>query len=362
MPSLAYATSGKFQWQDRLRFARFSRSEYYEAEMDCANGQQTLDVKVEKGLAAPYLVGATSSTTPYIYQRKQSHIKRDHADICILHYLISGSMRTSHYGIRAEVSAGQFIIFRSNSPYVLEYEPGAPGERAMFYASLPPDFVLRHFAGRSIFGRAIVPPADHRSIGGELFSLIFENGAHLAPDVANSLLSALIKDVARIPVSSDTAEPQVTTLQDYRLEKIRSYLALHFTNPDLTTAMVAEACQISPRYLSYLLASAGTSFSRIVWQLRMEKARRWLESSWLQDVTIGSFAFQAGFKSPSHFIHAFRKNFGCTPGEYRRRHIASGAAGRNEAPDDTMDLEMALSAMKRGQSPEAEPSGTEEQA
>lgn len=346
MPSLAYATSGKFKLQDRLRFARFSRSEYYEAEMECANGHEALEVRVEKGLNAPYLVGATSSTTPYVYQRKQVHIKRDHADICILHYIVSGSMRTSHYGIRSEVSAGQFIIFRSNSPYALEYEPGAPGERAMLYASLPPDFVLRHFAGRPIFGHAIVPSADHPSIGGKLFSFIFENGGQLAPDVANSLLSALIKDIAQIPVSPEIAGARATTLQDYRLEKIRSYLALHFTNPDLTTAMVADACKISPRYLSYLLAGAGTSFSRIVWQLRMEKARRWLESSWLQDVTIASFAFQAGFKSPSHFIHAFKKHFACTPGEYRKRHIETGAPLNEEAPDDALDLELALSAMK----------------
>lgn len=349
MASVAYSTSGKFEWKDRQRFERFSRSEYYEAEMDCANGQETLNLQVEKGLKAPFLVAATSSTSPYSYQRKQAHIERDHADICILHYVVSGSMRTLHYGIRSVVSAGQFIIFRSNSPYTLDYEPGASGARAMIYASLPPDFVLRHFAGKSIFGRTIAPSAEYPSIGGELFSLIFENSEHMAPEVANSLLSALIKDVARIPISPDLVEPRVTTLQDYRLEKIRSYLALHFTNPDLTAAMVAGACQISPRYLSYLLAGTGTSFSKIVWQLRMEKARRWLESSWLQDVAINSFAFQVGFKSPSHFIHAFKKSFGLTPGAYRKRHIASGVNDHNEMPDDMLDLEMALSAMKDGQ-------------
>lgn len=348
MVALGYSTNGKFEWKDRQRFAQFSRSEYYEAEMDSLNEQGTVDLKVEKGLNAPFLVAATSSMTPYRYRRKQEHIERDHADICVLHYIVSGSMRTLHYGIRSLVSAGQFIIFRSNSPYELEYEPEKSGGLSMFYASLPPDFVLRHFSGRPIFGRTISPSEDRPSIGGALFSLIFENSDHMAPEVAHVLLSALIKDVALIPLSPDIVGPRVATLQDYRLEKIRSYLTLHFTNPDLTAVMVAEACQISPRYLSYLLAGIGTSFSKIVGQLRMEKARLWLESPWLSGVAINSFAFQVGFKSPSHFIHAFRKCFGVTPGAYRKRHIADRADEGNAVPDDALDLEVALGAIKRG--------------
>lgn len=345
MANLVFATSGKFQWKDRLRFARFSRSEYYEAEIDYANDQKTLELKIEKGLNAPFLVAATSTTTPYTYQRKQAHINRDSADICILHYIISGSMRTVHYGIRSVVSAGQFVIFRSNSPYTLEYEPGESGERAMFYASLPPDFVLKHFAGRPIFGRTIAPPSDRPGIGGALFSLIFDNSAHIVPEVASSLLTALVKDLAQVQIASDNIQPHVTTMQDFRLEKIRAYLALHFTNPDLTASMVAEACQISPRYLSYLLAGAKTSYSKMVCHLRMEQARLWLESPLLQHVPINGFAFQTGFKSPSHFIHAFKKAFGLTPGTYRKRCIASGKTIEHGMPDDTLGLEMALSAI-----------------
>lgn len=339
MESLAYSTSGKFEWIDRQRFARFSRSEYYEAELDCATGQDALDIRVEKGLDAPFFIAATSSKTAFCYQRKLVHIKRDHADICILHYVNSGSLRSLHYGIRSVVLPGQFIIFRSNAPYSLEYEPDESGERAMFYASLPPDFVLRHFSGKPIFGHTLAPPSGRSSIGGELFSLLFERSSDMAPEVANALLSALIKDVARLPLSPDLVEPRETTLREHRLEKIRSYLSLHFTNPDLSAGMLADACKISPRYLSYLLAGADTSFSKLVGQMRMEKARHWLESPWLQDVAINSFAFQVGFKSPSHFIHAFKKCFGLTPGAYRKQHAAIGTDGQDAmVKKDQIDL------------------------
>lgn len=341
MPSLAFATTGKYQWQDRLRFARFSRSEYYEAELDCGVGRDTLDLRIESGLAGPYFVGGTTAGTPYLYRRNQAHIERDHADICILHYLVNGTMRTLHNGVRARIEPGQYVILRSNSPYVLEYEPGSPAERAMYYASLPPDLVLRHFSGRSIFGHVLAPTDDHRGMADRLFSFIFDNGERIAPEVGGSLLSALLKDVARIPLPAEIAQPRSTSVPQFHLDRIRSYLALHFTNPDLTATMAAQACNISPRYLSHVLARTGTSFSTIIWQMRMGKARQWLESAWLEDVSVASFAFQAGYKSSSHFIHAFKKHSGCTPGEYRRRHRASHCG--NEMQDDTLDFDMALS-------------------
>ncbi len=87
--------------------------------------------------------------------------------------------------------------------------------------------------------------------------------------------------------------------------------------------MVAEASEISPRYLSFLLKQNGTPFSELIWEKRMEIASRWLSSSSPGDISIAQIAFQVGFKSPAHFSRMFKRVFskgparvsGCLSGE-----------------------------------------------
>jgi len=85
----------------------------------------------------------------------------------------------------------------------------------------------------------------------------------------------------------------------------------------LSTIMVANACGISPRYLSYLLKQNGTTFSALVWDQRMDVASRWLSSSKARDISMAEIAFRVGFKSPAHFSRMFKRVFNKGPREYR---------------------------------------------
>ena len=48
--------------------------------------------------------------------------------------------------------------------------------------------------------------------------------------------------------------------------------------------------------------------------LRLDQARELLERG---DKTIGEISHLLGYSQPSHFIHAFKKKFGCTPANFR---------------------------------------------
>ena len=95
------------------------------------------------------------------------------------------------------------------------------------------------------------------------------------------------------------------------------FIEVHLSDPQLSTAMVAKGCGIRPRYLSFLLRLKGTSFSELVWEQRLEKAKYWLSASDPRDISISEIAYGVGFKSPAHFSRMFKRVFKVNPREFR---------------------------------------------
>lgn len=62
----------------------------------------------------------------------------------------------------------------------------------------------------------------------------------------------------------------------------------------------------------------GTSPARFVERLRLDEARRLLETT---DATIDDVASRCGFERAEVFRRAFRRAFATSPGEYRERFV-----------------------------------------
>ncbi|WP_201490404.1 helix-turn-helix domain-containing protein, partial [Escherichia coli] len=61
------------------------------------------------------------------------------------------------------------------------------------------------------------------------------------------------------------------------------------------------------------LKGENTSYSRVVLECRMQKARELLN---LQRLSVKQTAGLCGYRSVSYFIAVFRRYYGCTPCEY----------------------------------------------
>lgn len=86
---------------------------------------------------------------------------------------------------------------------------------------------------------------------------------------------------------------------------------------DLDPAKVAAAVGLSRRYVHMLFASAGTTFSRELYDCRLQRARRLLCNKRFDGLGIAEIAWNCGFSEPSHFTRRFRDRFGSTPSAYR---------------------------------------------
>ncbi len=99
-------------------------------------------------------------------------------------------------------------------------------------------------------------------------------------------------------------------------QKILGYLTDHYREK-ITLTQVAgaaaytegECCRIFKRF-------TGETIFNYLRELRLEQSIQLLTTT---DKSISEIAYGCGFQSPSYYIEAFGRQFGCTPGEYRKR-------------------------------------------
>jgi transcriptional regulator GlxA family with amidase domain len=103
----------------------------------------------------------------------------------------------------------------------------------------------------------------------------------------------------------------------------------------LTLAMLARALAVSPRQLERAYDEIGlTTFAAHLRAVRLRNAAELLAH---QPLTVTDVARLVGYRQPSHFVKAFRRRYGTTPGAFRDRAWAlecsrSLVPGPNELP------------------------------
>jgi AraC-like DNA-binding protein len=87
---------------------------------------------------------------------------------------------------------------------------------------------------------------------------------------------------------------------------------------ELTEKQIGRRLGWSERTLRRKLADEGTSFRRVLDEVRRELAQSWLSRS---EMAIGEVAFLLGFSESSNFHRAFKRWTGRTPDEFRRSQL-----------------------------------------
>jgi AraC-like DNA-binding protein len=107
-------------------------------------------------------------------------------------------------------------------------------------------------------------------------------------------------------------------LSDYDIEclhEVKDLVAKNFENP-LSIMQLAKKAGINDFKLKkgfkYLF---GTTVFDYLQSIRMEKAKKLLLET---ELTIEQIAYTIGYEFPNNFTPAFKKQFGCTPADFRR--------------------------------------------
>jgi AraC family transcriptional activator of tynA and feaB len=290
--------------------------EYYLGDYQIEAGS-VIDVRADRKAVGSCSIIRLRSRTRLSFRRSWSHIREDATDVAVLWFVKRGTLRISHQNGQSIAEAGDFALTRSMTPFYIECQTDGESLHEVLHVIVPAH-VFRRFVPHEIkAGFTLSGTRREFGIAERILLEVFDDGGELRDGVEQLLLDSALAVVADAIKESASVAPVRQSLPDIRLQDALRYIDVHLSDPGLTIAMVADANEISPRYLSFLLKQNGTPFSELIWDKRMDIASRWLASTRPGDISIAQVAFKVGFKSPAHFSRMFKRVFKKGPREFR---------------------------------------------
>ena len=133
-------------------------------------------------------------------------------------------------------------------------------------------------------------------------------GVGIDEDIISSSIEALCVAVNKLEHIRETEQ-----CRDERLNDIMNYIQENYLT--VTLDELAEKMHLSKPYLSkYIKEKSDKTFSEIVKNVRMKKARTLLKNT---SMTVESIADSVGYQNVEHFNRLFKKKYDVTPVQYR---------------------------------------------
>ncbi len=266
------------------------------------------------------------SSSPCVVVRKADPHPTDASDSILLQVVLSGEIHIEQGGNAALLKPGDSALYSADRPAAFTI----PTHHELAVVKIPRRALLTEGDLSAVTGRNL-SEASH--IAPILYSFV-TNITQNAARISNHQIERLIANLAGlIDTAIETLSPHTVPLPvDSRLatlDRVKAYILYNLRRHDLSPEKVAEATQLSSRYLNRLLEADGTSLSRFIWQQRLERAAEDLASAEYRKWSIANVAYNCGFRNISHFSTAFRERFQKTPRAFREE---SGARHKVSPP------------------------------
>ncbi|MFC3996271.1 helix-turn-helix domain-containing protein [Nocardiopsis sediminis] len=231
-------------------------------------------------------------------------------DRVLIHVLRRGAWRFSGPRDDGEITvpAGRFIARHNGPPAQFEVEPHTKATVLILPAS-----VLRPMAGdRPTVGAAVSTEMRvlmaHAGMVAESVNDFTPAGAQAARDA----LIELVKGVLRQEV--DDKEPRLATAL---AQAAKDVVDGRLDDPDLSPSSLARELNISIRTLHRAFSAAEESVGAYIRRRRLEQARLQLAAPFDRP-SVSELAARWHFADSSHFIRAFKRQYGQTPARFAR--------------------------------------------
>lgn len=127
-----------------------------------------------------------------------------------------------------------------------------------------------------------------------------------------------VEDYVKKIVESMCQEQEEKT-HHYIVAELLDYIEKNYQNNISLSELAEHKYFMNSSYLSRLFKNeVGQTFSKYLMEFRLRKAANLLENELLK---INDVAMLVGYNDVSHFIQYFKKIYGCTPEEYRRKKL-----------------------------------------
>lgn len=208
------------------------------------------------------------------------------------------------------VEPGQFTVVDTTEPYWFDFD----GPWRMLSYRLPHELLD---ARPGLLAPHLARNRDATGAGGvvtALLAALWDVDDTTPPGARADLELALASAVSAALAGSPA--PQEPLREVLRAEVLR-YVRARLGDRSLSVASVCRRFAVAPRTLHAAFAGSGATFAATVRTLRLERCAALLADPAVTG-TITEVAASAGFDDPASFSRAFRREFGCAPGDVRR--------------------------------------------
>jgi AraC-like DNA-binding protein len=249
--------------------------------------------------------------------RRQRHIAKLDKDCYYVEFIQQGRINVLQAGQTLVTNPATAAIFCASESYDLE----CVGRVRSLYLEIP----RKEFAER--FSKDRIPVVGtmgaSRGLGriaAEFCSMLAAQGSPLDEGVRTRLGDELMDVLALALDVSECDEPSMDqAAREARLRSVKVWIEDHLGDPDLSLEKIAKSNGISLRHLHYLFRLTDMSASEWIWDRRLQRCYDVLTRPELRGLSVTQVAYQFGFSSSSHFSTAFRRKFGMSPSDVRKR-------------------------------------------
>jgi AraC-like DNA-binding protein len=218
-------------------------------------------------------------------------------------------------GRRASASEGGWVIYDTTA----SYDIANPQRCEHLIVMLPKDQMAeRGVRLGELMARRVGGASGISRVALETMRSTYQELPHMSADAARGA-GELIMQLVRLSLlelgGQDTAVSQREALRD----RIRSHVARHLGDPQLSIDGIARALNCSKRHLYNAFGGDGETLAGYILRQRLEGCIRELDSSAAAGRPITSIAMAWGFSNLSHFSRVFREHCGMSASEYRQQ-------------------------------------------
>lgn len=267
-------------------------------------------------------ISSISVSSPQTVNRPRSMIEYSDPYSVIFNFVVSGSMQVTQNGLTGLLTPGMFSVCDARYPYQINISNSV--NVACFRLSTN----LLGVPNSELKKILTLPSASEVGMGllirDNVVSLlkqrktVQENDAELSMKSFTGMLGSFYESQLNTKKSRNGSHHK-----DNLIKLCKLVIKNRLLNSELTPRLIAQELRITTRYLHLLWENEHFTVSGYITHERLKYASTLLhEYTWIKEPLI-DIAFASGFNSQSSFSRLFKKEFGCSPTEYRQIAIVA---------------------------------------
>ncbi len=237
-------------------------------------------------------------------------------------YVRSGGLVYEHYGKTFAVGQNECVLIDSTEPYSFRSSACTSGTTLQipqrwlrFWIAEPEEGVANVIRDVTPWGSAFLAT---------LRALSTPSIENIRPgEIISEQVASLLR-LAMHPLLGRTGTQKSGKRLRELIQLVRNWAHDETLNPDKVAALGG----LSKRSLHALFSAAGTTFSKELMSIRLERARQHLDDPLFSGIRVSDIGSRCGFVDASHFARRFTERYGISPVAYRRTSVARSPADR----------------------------------